>query len=78
MDQEQLKEAILERKEVEYLLNGQWVSAEFREPTNVSLIGDTSSQNITIQLSKHPRDNDGIIHLNEDDIEHRLRLKGPN
>jgi hypothetical protein len=75
MDQDQLAKAATEGTELEYLFdNDQWL------PAIVShyQIGSSHSPHITIQLLQHPRNHSGTIHLNANDIEHRLRSKGSN
>ena len=75
MDQEQLAKAVTEGTELEYLFdNDQWLPAMVASYQASSF----HSPNITIQLLQHPRSHSGIIRLNVNDVEHRLRLKGSN
>jgi hypothetical protein len=74
MDQNQLRKAVTERTELEYLINDQWL------PAIVAGFHDSSSHPpiVTIQLLSVPPGVTGTIHPTENDIEHLLRLKGSN
>ena len=73
MDQEQLAKVFTEGTELEYLFDDdQWVPAIIKHYQASS----SHSPNITIQLLRYPRSHSGIIHLNANDVKHRLRLKG--
>ena len=75
VDQNQLAKAISEGTELEYLFdNDQWL------PAIVAYYQARSSRSprVTITLLRHPRGHSGIIHLNANDMEHRLRVKGSN
>ena len=76
MDLNQLRKAISDSAELEYLFESdQWL------PAVVSLFQDSnvpSQRTITLQLLRHPRSHSGVIPLNENDLKYRLRLKGSN
>jgi len=74
LEQNQLRKAVVERTELEYLVNGQWL------PVIVSGFNDSSSHApiATIQLLTVPPGHAGTIHPNANDIEHKLRIKGTN
>ncbi len=75
MNQEQLRKAISEGSDLEYLFdNDQWL------PASITQFVDSSSHRpyVTISLLTHPPEHPGIIHPSSNDIEHRLRLKGSN
>jgi hypothetical protein len=80
MDQKQLSQArVTVGVELEYLINDQWIPATFEDSTRKVFVPTGSiSQNITIRLLSHPSNEPGTIHLTDDDIKHRLRVKGSN
>lgn len=72
MDLDQVRRAVVEGTEIEYLFEGnQWLPAaiaRFQE-------GSHHSPYVTIQLLRHPANHSGVISLDEEDIQHRLRIK---
>ncbi len=75
MNQEQLRKAISDGAEFEYLFdNGQWL------PAMIEQLLDSSSHApyVTIQLLLVPPGHSGIIRLNANGVQHRLRIKSSN
>jgi hypothetical protein len=79
MDQHQLTKAMVEHTELEYQLNGQWVPVIIANSNNKHFLATGAhSQNITIQLLSVPPGHPGTVRLTDDDMKHRIRVKGSN
>lgn len=75
MNQDEIAKAYTQGTEFEYLFeDGQWTPACIKEYQPFSFPSPT----LIIQLLRCPHSHSGIIHLNDSDIKHHLRLKSSN
>lgn len=71
MNMDQVRKVAIERTEIEYLFeNNQWL------PAIISLqVGSNHAPYITVHLLKYPANHSGVVSLDEEDIQYRLRIK---